>query len=505
MNPKLQEKIRESLASVLPITAIVLLISIFLVPVELGTFVMFICGAIFLVLGMGFFQLGAEMAMNPLGEGFGVQIAKSKHLFTILCISFFMGALITVAEPDLQVLAQQVPAIENSILILTVAGGVGIFLTLAILRILWKLDLSILLMFCYGILILFSFFVPKDFLAVAFDSGGVTTGPLTVPFIMAMGMGLTLVRSDKDASADSFGLVALSSIGPILAVLILGLFFNTENTSYTSSEMIQVFTSQDVVREFVLKIPHYAKEVLISLLPLLAVFFLFQQWCKRYKKRQQKRILVGFLYTFIGLVLFLCGVNIGFAPLGTLLGQSLAKQGVDLLVPLGMVIGYFIVKAEPAIQILNHQIQAVTNGAVHEKAMNRCLSIGVAVSIGLSMLRIILRIPIQWILLPGYLLALILSRLVPKMFVGIAFDSGGVASGPMTTTFLLPLCIGACEALGGNIMSEAFGVVALVALTPLIAVQIMGLYYKWQLTKIDKSKANILPEDIDEIIEFEEV
>lgn len=505
MNPKLQEKILESLSSVLPITILVLLISIFLIPIELGTFVMFICGAVLLVIGMGFFQLGAEMAMNPLGEGFGVQIAKSRHQITVLCISFFMGTLITVAEPDLQVLAQQVPAIENSILILAVAGGVGIFLTLAIFRILWKLDLSVMLIFCYALLIIFSFFVPKDFLAVAFDSGGVTTGPLTVPFIMAMGLGLTLVRSDKNASADSFGLVALSSIGPILAVLILGLFFNTQNTSYTANELIRVWTSQDVIREFVLKIPQYAKEVFISIIPLVAVFLLFQLFSRRYKKRQQKRILIGFLYTFIGLVLFLCGVNVGFAPLGTVLGRALAEQWKELLIPFGMLIGYYIVKAEPAIQILNHQIQTVTNGAVNEKAMNRCLSIGVAVSIGLSMLRIIMKIPIQWIIIPGYVLALILSRMVPKMFVGIAFDSGGVASGPMTTTFLLPLCIGVCEALGGNIMSEAFGVVALVALTPLIAVQIMGLYYQCQLNRMEKTKTEFLPDDLDEIIEFEEV
>lgn len=507
MNPKLKEKILESLSAVLPITGIVLLLSILLVPIELGEMVMFLTGAVMLVVGMGFFQLGAEMSMTPLGEGIGVQISKTRRIVLILLIGFSMGVIITISEPDLQVLAEQVPSIPNQVLIWTVAVGVGFFLALAIFRILFQIRLSTILIILYAVLIVISYFIPADFLAVAFDSGGVTTGPMTVPFIMAMGVGLASVRGDKNASSDSFGLVALSSIGPILAVLILGCFYHPQETAYSASAVAAVHTTRDVVKEFLFSMPAYIKEVLISVLPIVAVFLVFQLLTHRYQRRQAKRVVIGFIYTYIGLVLFLCGVNVGFASVGSFLGYAIASASWKwLLIPIGMLIGYYIVKAEPAIQVLNHQVEDVTNSAVSAKAMNRCLSIGVAVSVGLAMLRVLSGIPIEWIIIPGYGIALVLSKIVQPMFVGIAFDSGGVASGPMTTTFLLPLSLGACEAVGGNVMTDAFGVVALVALTPLIAVQIMGLWYQYKLSKLDQAalqKAISLNAQ-DEIYDFEE-
>ena len=506
MSHILKEKTLESLAAVLPITLIVFVLSVLLVPMELGTMSMFLAGSVMLVFGMGLFQMGSEMAMTPLGEGVGVETAKAKKLSTLLMIAFFMGMIVTIAEPDLQVLAQQVPSIPNAVLIYSVAIGVGLFLALAMLRIVKKISLSHLLMVLYGVLILLSFFVPKAFLPVAFDSGGVTTGPITVPFIMAMGVGMASVRGDKNAADDSFGLVALSSVGPIITVLLLGCFFSPNEAAYSAGEVASVFTTRDVAKVFALNLPHYAEEVVIAIAPLLAVFFLFQRMTHRYPKRQRRRVLMGFVYTYMGLVLFLCGVNIGFAPVGAKLGEALARPPYTyLLVPIGMLIGYYIVKAEPAIQVLNHQIQTVTNGAISARAMNRCLSVGVSVSIGLAMLRVITRIPVQFILIPGYLAALGLSLVVPKIFVGIAFDSGGVASGPMTTTFLLPLGIGACQSLGGDLMTDAFGVVALVALTPLIAVQIMGVAYRIKLSMAQKrmALAPVSMDDADEIIELE--
>lgn len=503
MNPKLKEKTLESLSAVLPITAIVLVISIFIVPMELGTIVMFLTGAIMLIFGMGLFQLGAETAMTPLGEGIGAQVSKSRRMGMGLLIGFVMGLIITVSEPDLQVLAEQVPSIPNMVLILTVAVGVGLFLALAIVRIRYHISLSTLLIVLYLLIIGFSFLVPKDFVAVAFDSGGVTTGPMTVPFIMALGVGLASVRSDKDAANDSFGLVALSSVGPILAVLILGCFYKPTEAAVSLTDVANVVTTQDVVREFVRGIPVYAEEVFVSLLPIAAVFVLFQIMTRRYQKQQIKRIVIGLGYTYLGLVFFLCGVNIGFAPVGSYLGKELADFfGGWILIPVGMLIGYYIVKAEPAIQVLNHQVENVTNGAVSAKSMNRCMSIGVCISVGLAMMRVLTGIPIQWIVIPGYIIALVLSRFVPKIFVGIAFDSGGVASGPMTSTFLLPLSIGACQAVGGNIMTDAFGVVALVALTPLIAIQIMGLVYQCKLKKRTKKETEMVPDGSDEIIEL---
>ena len=505
LNVKLKEKIRESLSAVLPITGIVLMLSIFLIPVELGSVVMFLTGALMLIVGMGFFQLGAEMAMTPLGEGVGVQISKMKKLLTVLLTGFLMGVIITVSEPDLQVLAGQVPSVPNMVLIMTVAVGVGLFLALAIVRIRYKISLSMLLIVCYLALILVSMFVPKEFLAVAFDSGGVTTGPMTVPFIMAMGVGLASVRSDKNAANDSFGLVALSSVGPILAVLILGCFFKPTEAAYTLTDVATVVTTQDVARVFAQGLPLYAREVLLSLVPILWVFLIFQWLTHRYHGLQIKRIIVGFGYTYIGLVLFLCGANVGFAPVGAYLGKELAGLSLRwILVPIGALIGYYIVKAEPAIQVLNHQVEAVTNGAISVKMMNRCMQIGVAASVGLAMLRVLTGISIQWFVIPGYIIALVLSRMVPDIFIGIAFDSGGVASGPMTSTFLLPLSIGVCEALGGNLMTDAFGVVALVALTPLIAIQLMGLVYKLKTAKRTQTVPAAIADDCDMIVDLEE-
>lgn len=505
MNPKLREKTMESLSAVLPITGIVLLISIFLVPMELGSLVIFIVGAIMLILGMGFFQLGAEMAMTPIGEGIGVQLSKTRIILLVLLISFVMGAIITISEPDLQVLAEQVPSVPNRVLILTVAVGVGLFLALAIVRIKFQIDLSKILIILYLLLIGASFLVPREFLAVAFDSGGVTTGPMTVPFIMAMGVGLASIRTDKNSASDSFGLVALSSVGPILAVLILGCFYRPTEAMYSLGDVAAVETTRDVVRVFARSLPTYAREVLVSLLPIGVVFILFQMLTRRYKKRQLKRIAVGLIYTYVGLVLFLCGVNIGFAPVGSFLGQELASLVFNwILVPIGMLIGYYIVKAEPAIQVLNHQVESVTDGAISVKAMNRCMSAGVALSVGLAMMRVLTGLSIQWIIIPGYLIALVLSRFVPKIFVGIAFDSGGVASGPMTSTFLLPLSIGTCQALGGNLMTDAFGVVALVALTPLIAIQIMGIVYQVKTTAMQKKALEHAAylDDCDEIVDL---
>ena len=327
MNSKLKSKIQESLSAVLPITGIVLVLSIFLVPIEIGTAVMFFVGAFLLIVGMGMFQLGAEISMEPIGEGIGVEISKSKNIFIMYAISMIMGLIITIAEPDLQVLSNQVPAVPNMVLILTVAVGVGIFLTMAVWRIIHHTDLSKMLMVLYTVVIVFSFFIPKDFLAVAFDSGGVTTGPITVPFIMALGVGLSMVRADKNASNDSFGLVALSSIGPILAVMLLGLFYRPSEAMYAAAEIAEVGTTQDVANAFATEIPHFIKEVFVALLPIFVMFIIFQIITRRYQRTQRLRITVGFLYTYIGLVLFLCGVNVGFAPVGTMIGKNLAATG----------------------------------------------------------------------------------------------------------------------------------------------------------------------------------
>ena len=509
MNEKLKEKIRESLSSVLPITMIVLVLSITLVPMEISTLVLFLTGAVLLIVGMGFFQLGAEMAMTPLGQGVGGKLVKFKRVWTMALVCFLMGAIITISEPDLQVLANQVAAIPNMVLIWTVAAGVGIFTVIALLRILFKVRLSLLLAGLYIFMFILSFFSPSEFIAVAFDAGGVTTGPMTVPFIMALGVGLSAARSDKEGGNDSFGLIALCSVGPILMVMLLGIFYHPTEAAYTPVQIPELVTTQDVVKEFGKSVPDYAVEVLRSILPVVRVFLIFQLFARSYRKRQVQRMAVGFGYTVIGLIMFLTGVNIGFAPVGSLLGEGLAGGLFKwALVPVGIVIGYYIVKAEPAVRVLNEQVEEITGGMVSYKMMNASMSLGVACAVALAMTRALTGISIYWIVIPGYVLALILSRFVPPVFVGIAFDSGGVASGPMTSTFLLPLAMGACTAVGGNVVTDAFGVVALVALAPLIAIQVMGLVYA-RRTKAVYQPAPAFAGDAvvdfeDTIVDFEE-
>ena len=397
MKEQLKEKTKESLASVLPITVIVFLLSATVVPMETGTLLLFLIGAMLLIVGMGIFQLGAELAMTPLGQSIGSRMIKGNKLWATVLICFFMGAIITIAEPDLQVLANQVASIPNNVLIYTVAGGVGIFLVIAFLRILYRISLSQTLTVLYILLFLLSFFAPDEFTAVAFDSGGVTTGPMTVPFIMALGIGLSASRGSKEGSDDSFGLVALCSIGPIIMVLLLGIFYNPTDAVYNAAELTHIQYTRDAMQQFIIVLPQYTEEVLISILPVMAVFILFQLFTRAYRRHQLLR-------------------------------------------------------------------------------------------------------NIYWILIPGYAAALILSRFVPQIFVGIAYDSGGVASGPMTSTFLLPLAMGACTGVGGNVVTDAFGVVALVALSPLITIQIMGLIYVHKSAKAPQNK-QVLPDDI---IEFEE-
>ena len=304
MNEKLKEKIKESLSSVLPITVIVLLLSITLVPLEVGTLTLFLTGAVLLIVGIGLFQLGAEMAMTPLGQGVGSKLSKGKRSFPSILICFVIGAIITIAEPDLQVLANQVASIPNQVLIWTVAIGVGVFLAVAVLRIRFHISLRRLLAVCYILLFVLSFFSPSSFTSVAFDSGGVTTGPMTVPFIMALGVGLSAARSDPNGAEDSFGLVALCSIGPILMVLLLGIFYNPTDAVYTATVVPEIHTTVDVVLQFITAFPQYTEEVMTSILPIVGVLIVYQLLTRSYRKRQLLRMAVGLIYTIVGLILF---------------------------------------------------------------------------------------------------------------------------------------------------------------------------------------------------------
>lgn len=489
----MQDKFKEALASVLPITLIVMVLCFTISPIPNNMLVSFLTGAAMLIIGMAFFTLGADTAMTPIGTKVGSCITKSKSVWLIVFVSFLLGVIITISEPDLQVLANQVPTIPNLVLIGTVALGVGVFLVVAMLRILFGISLNTLLIIFYIIVFGLAMLVPKNFWAVAFDSGGVTTGPMTVPFIMALGVGVSSIRSDRHAGNDSFGLVALCSIGPILAVLVLGLLYPTEG-AYVPVEIPEMEDSQDMIMLFITALPQYIKEVAIALAPIIVFFFLFNAIYIKLPKRQLTSISVGLVFTYLGLVLFLTGVNVGFMPVGNYIGKMIGQLSYSwVLIPIAMLIGYYIVKAEPAVHVLNKQVEDLTAGSIPAKAMGLSLSIGVAVSLALAMIRVLTGLSIMWFLIPGYVLAIGMSFYTPKIFTSIAFDSGGVASGPMTATFLLPFAMGACEAIGGadRIVSDAFGVVAMVAMTPLITIQILGLAYKIRSKKEQQTKAFI--------------
>ena len=483
----MKEKLSEVVQAIVPVVAIVLILSVTVVPMPTHVVMVFFYGCILLMIGMVFFTIGAEQAMEPMGKQVGARITKTRRLSLILPLGFLLGFMITISEPDLQVLANQVQSIPNSVLILSVSGGVAFFLLMALIRMVTGIALQRLLLLFYGIAFALAFFAPPDFLAVAFDSGGVTTGPMTVPFIMAFGVGVSTLRGTKQSSQDSFGLIALCSVGPIIAVLLLSLIFRPENADFSPIVVPRVLTSLQLSEMFLDALPDQIHEIAQAILPIAIFFGIFQLIFLHLEKKSLVRILNGIIFTYIGLVLFLTGANVGFIPAGFDLGSILATLPYNwIIIPIGMLIGYFIIKAEPAVYVLMRQVEDITDGAISGTALQRSLSIGVAVSVGLAMVRVLTGIHLFYMLIPGYAIALLLSFVVPPVFTAIAFDSGGVASGPMTATFLLPFAMGACMTVGGNVVTDAFGVVTMVAMTPLIAIQCLGLAYKLKAKQAPK-------------------
>lgn len=477
-------KLKESLISVLPVAAIVLILSFTpLLSLSVTETVAFSVCAVFLILGIGLFNLGADLAMTPMGEHVGSGLTKSRKIFVLIAVCFVMGVLITIAEPDLSVLAGQVSAIMNdTVLIISVGLGVGLFLVLAILKIVFKKSLSLLLMFFYLMLFAISAMLIQSgnghFLALSFDSGGVTTGPITVPFIMALGVGIATTIGGKDANENSFGLIALCSVGPMIAVMILSLTAGNGQMSGLG----EYDSVQKCLGNFGVILFEEIVNVGKALGLVVAFFFILQFIALKLPKRKIIQIIIGIAYTFFGLVIFLVAVKIGFMPIGNEIGKQMGNNKVVLTI-FAFVLGMVVVLAEPAVHVLNKQVEEVTGGGVKKLEMLIALSLAVGVSIGLSVIRMIFGFSLLYYLIPGYLISLGLAFFVPKIYTAIAFDSGGVASGPLTSSFILPLVVGACvalnsglsgDALSSTILTDAFGVVAMVAMTPLITIQALG-------------------------------
>lgn len=493
-------KLKESSFSVIPIIILVMILNYTIAPIPSWNIVLFLVSAFVLIMGITLFNLGVDISLIPIGKHIGSALVRTRKLPLIVILTFFIGVFITMAEPDLIVMAGQISGVPDSVIIISVSLGVSLALVGAFLRILFQVPLSFILIGCYILAFILSFFTGRDFLSIAWESGGVTTGPIMVPFVMALGLGLASVRADKTSEEDNFGLVSLCLIGPIITVLILGMFFNPSGGSAMTVPNLQ--SVSDIALLFGSNIFEYIRQVAVALFPMILTFAVFQVIRIRLKLKDILKISVGTIYTYIGLVLFLLSVNVGFMPVGYQLGGILYENNSGIiLILVGMVTGYFVVSAEPAVFVLKRQVEEVTSGAVSARAMGIGLSVGVAASVGLAMLRVVTGLSLLYFVIPGYVFALLLTFVVPHLFTSIAFDSGAVASGPLAATFMLPLAIGAAEAKGGNIFTDAFGIVSLVALTPVITLQIFGLIYsiKSRLVK----KAMVVPESDDIILELD--
>ena len=490
----INEKLNEAVISIIPVM-IIMLITGFLLNFNFITIISILISTLLLIIGITIFTLGADLSMMEIGKTISQSLLKSRKVYLILLISFIVGVVITIAEPDLKVLASQMTAINSNTLIISVGIGVGLFLSIAAARIIYQISLKKIIAFFYFLLIIMLFISNKEIIPLAFDSGGVTTGPMSVPFILAMGIGFSSASSRKKTTNDSFGLIALCSIGPILTVLLLGLFMNS-NLTYTYNITSEITNYNELILNYFHEIIPIFKEVLISLLPILLVFIIFSIVNRNIKKRQIIKVLIGIPITLVGLTLFFIGVYVGYLNVAYLIGINLYNKVSTLLIPLGMLIGFVIVKAEPAVAVLTEQIEKLTEGSIKKSTMTNTIAIGVSLAVGLAILRVTTGIPINNFLVIGYIIAIILMIFTPNIFTMVAFDSGGAVTGPMTTSFLLPLIIGICYAHGGNVLTDAFGLVAFVALSPLLTIQILGIIYKL------KSRPQ-LNNNIDEtIIEF---
>ncbi|MCL1846405.1 MAG: DUF1538 domain-containing protein [Coriobacteriia bacterium] len=486
----LLDKFKEVLKVVSPVVVLVVILSFTLTPLPTPLLIRFLVGALAIVIGLAILLFGIELGITPFGNHLGTTFLKSNKLWFVIIVGFALGFFVNIAEPDLHVLAGQIDGVTNGYIplflcLVVVSIGTGAMLVLGIVRIIKKLPLNIVLIICYGVIAALALFSSADMLAIGFDSSGATTGALTVPLVLALAIGVAAMKRDSRSSEeDSFGLIGIMSVGAILGILLLNFFMRTEGiTGILDSH---VADTDSLLGPLVAEIPVVALESLIALIPMVVILFLFQKLSFKLQKRAFGKMLLGFVYTYVGLVIFLVGVHGGFMSVGNLIGQGLAQyDNKAVLVGFGFLIGMLVILTEPAVHILTQQIEEVTSGYIKRTTVLAALCIGVAVAVGLSMLRIAVPgIQLWHYILPGYALALGLTFFVPKLFVGIAFDSGGVASGPMTATFVLALAQGASNAIEtSNILTDSFGVIAMVAMVPLIALQILGLIYKLKSKK----------------------
>lgn len=481
----LTSKLRDVMFAVLPISIMVLILNFTISPMDGVLIIRFLIGTFLIIIGLSVFLVGADIGIEPIGSSLGSSIAKSNKIWVVAAAGLLLGFFISIAEPDLHILAGQADfatsgEISKLAVVLVVSVGVAVMLSIGLLRIVKNIPLYKLLTVLYLITFVLGIFTSPEFLAISFDASGATTGAMTVPFVLALAMGVSSLKKDREASEnDSFGLLAIASNGAIVAVMVMSIISKT--TGITAGIQYDEVVSGSILGPFIQIIPTTFFEVLLALLPITLIYLFFKNRLFKLSKRAIHKVFAGLIFTFLGLILFLVGVNAGFLQVGRMVGYNIASMdNKAYIIVAGFIFGFITILAEPAVYVLTHQIENVTSGYVKRKTVMISLSIGVGVAVALSTLRIIVPgIQLWHYLLPGYIISIVMSHMVPDLFVGIAFDSGGVASGPMTATFILAFAQGAASAVdGANVLLDGFGVIAMVALTPLIALQILGLIYK---------------------------
>ena len=487
----LLDKFKEVISSVLPIVILVFALSFTLVDVPGDMMIRFGIGSILLIIGLTVFLFGVDIGMTPVGNYLGDSIIRSNSHLIVLLLSFFIGFSITVAEPDLLILGQQISDATGGILgsqmiVVVVSIGVGVMISLGVYRVMKNVALKWFFLIVYGLIALLSFFADSTFLAMSFDASGATTGALTTPFVLALSTSVSAKKGGKGAEDDSFGLVGAMSTGPILAVLIMSLI---QTSTFQSNNEAYQYTD-GILSPFIENLGHTLQESIVSLVPILILFIIMFYFHRRINKHGLRRIAIGIIYVLIGLTFFLIGVNQGFMDMGRYLATELATNHEALLPWLGLVMGLVVVLAEPAVHVLGDQVEDVTGGHIPNKLLLFSLSIGVGLAVTMSMVRIMVPGVELWhFLLPGFGLSILLSFYVPNLFTGIAFDAGGVASGPMTATFILAFAQGVAATLPqADVLIDGFGIIAMVAMTPVLMVQILGLIYKLRVK--DKKTVN---------------
>lgn len=496
------DKLKESALSILPFFAIIIVLYLVFLPFGLWSFCGLLLATLCMILGMSLFNIGVDMSTMKMGGYVGSHLSGSRKLTFMCILSFILGFIVTIAEPDLMVLAEQVPGISSKwVILITVSAGTGIFLLLSTIRTIFRLSIKVMLAISYGIALILCIFAPVNFLPLAFDTMGVTTGSVSVPFIMAFGLGICAVRGGKNNQEDGFGLIALASIGPVIAILIVSMFISGNATTDTTIVSL-ASTSGELFASFGANLLSYLREVFIVIIPIFVFFLIYNYKFLKLPKSALFRIFIGLIYTYLGLVIFLMGVSTGYLPTADILGRTIATGDTKWwLIPISLVMGFTFVFAEPAVHVLNKQVEDITGGVISRKSMLIGLSIGVGVAMLIIVARALFAIPFMWICAPLVLILIILSIFTPDLFEGIAFDSGGVAAGSLTASFVLPFVIGVCTTFGLDSMLFAFGSIAIVAIIPTIVIQIMGIRYQAYLNKQNKARKKAVSNVT--IVEFE--